>query len=114
MSKPKQTNTSNKNDNERLKSNKNIKGIWTLCNLFINKWWNSFSKASSLIGFIMGQFVWIYVLKGFLGWFVMWFCEVTDYQISNVWELTNWFWIMYGLWFFIVIISILIERQNTQ
>jgi len=91
---------------------KETKGILALGNNFINKWWNSFSKASSLIGFIMGQFVWIYILKGFLGWFVLWFCEVTEYQIGDVFKLTNVFWIIYGAWFFMVIVSILTEKDD--
>jgi len=64
----------------------------------------SFETGSSVLGFIIAQFVWIWILKGFLGWFVLWICEVTNYRIGDVFELTHIFWIIYGLWFFISII----------
>ena len=74
----------------------------------------SFETGSSILGFVMGQFVWIWILKGFLGWFVMWFCEVTQYQILDVWRLIHLFWIMYGVWFFIsIIIRLRLEKSTT-
>jgi len=64
----------------------------------------SFETGSSIVGFILGQFVWVYILIGFLGWFLAWFCEVTNYKILDLYQLGNIFWIIYGVWFFISIL----------
>ncbi len=79
-----------------------IKRLWRVLtkNMFI-----SFEAGASIAGFIMVQFVWIYILKFFIGTFVLWFIEITNYSLMSVYELTRVFWVIYGIWFFICILS---------
>jgi len=63
----------------------------------------SFNTGASVFGFVLGQFVWIWILSGFLKWFALWFNEVTKYGIENIYPVTKFFWIVYGVWFFISI-----------
>ena len=65
----------------------------------------SFNSTSSIVGFLLGQFVWIWILNGFIGWFLLWFMEVTQYTNHIIPELRTFFWVMYGVWFFLCILS---------
>lgn len=86
--------------------NKNLKLIMSNFEL-------SFNVSLSIMGFILGQFVWIWILKGFLNWFVLWFSEVTKYHLGTVYRVTSGFWILYAIWFMLCILFRLkIEKET--
>ncbi len=63
----------------------------------------------SIVGFVFSQFVWIWVLKGFLKWFSLWFIEVVNTAAGVTTILTletfnEFFWFVYISWFIINII----------
>ena len=78
----------------------------------LNQWINIFERnimfslnsGASIMGFILGQFVWIWILRGFIGYFALWFIEITKSNTLTVFSLTKLFWIFYGFWFFINIL----------
>lgn len=79
----------------------------------IEKFWKSFTNnfdlfygAGAVIGFVLSQFVWIWVLKGFLGWFLLWFFEVTGDKLVtlSMIDAEHLFWVLYFCWFCLGII----------
>ena len=73
--------------------------IKRVCNTFTQNFSIGIMEIASVVGFILSQFVWIYILKGFLNWFVLWFVEVTQYDLYTIAELKKVFWVTYGIWF---------------
>jgi len=64
----------------------------------------SWEVGSSILGFVLAQFVWIWILKSFLAYFILWFVELTSYNLHTMVQLTKLFWIVYGMWFFMCIL----------
>ena len=83
-----------------------------LSRIFLKNLELSYESGASIFGFIFVQFVWIFLLKGFIVWFALWFVEITETSILTVLELTKFFWIGYGVWFGLNIMVRLIKTKT--
>jgi len=79
--------------------------INNLCKIFMNNIAISWESFASIAGFILPQFVWIWILKLFLGAFVLWFVELTNYSLETITTLKMFFWMGYGIWLAINVLS---------
>lgn len=70
-----------------------------LSRIFLKNMRLSYEAGASIAGFILVQFIWIFLLNGFISWFALWFLEITEASSITVLELTKLFWVCYGIWF---------------
>ena len=80
--------------------------------IFFENFKISFESGASIFGFVLVQFLWVFLLRGFIRLFALWIVELLNSPTLDIIMLTNFFWIMYGAWFFLNILTRMIKIKT--
>ncbi len=88
------------------------KKLEKLQRIFFENFKISFESGASIFGFVLVQFLWVFLLRGFISLFALWIVELLNSPTLDIVMLTKFFWTMYGAWFFLNILIRMIKIKT--
>lgn len=93
---------------KRFKERKKQKEkVWKFVNNFIGSFGHGTWIFASVFGFLISQLFWVWLLKGFVGFFYNYLNELSEFTFSDHVTRTTFigvFWLIYFVWFVVTIL----------